>query len=104
MMVAPSSSIEKRLHELQLRRRQPTYWIDRVLRAVLGFPAYLISLLFGFDRYSLLGGRARALAFNSRYQSLREETARAKEIAKGLREIAKAKEDFDAAERRLGTM
>ena len=46
---------------LQVRRRQPTYWIDRVLRAVLGFPAYLISLLFGFDRYSLLGGRARAL-------------------------------------------
>ena len=30
-------------------------------------------------------------AFNSRDQSLREETARAKEIAKGLREIAKAK-------------
>ena len=41
-------------------------------------------------------------ACNSRYQSLREETARAKEIAKGLREIAKAKEDFDAAERRFG--
>jgi len=46
--------------ELQ-RRRRPAYWVDRSLRAVLGFPAYLISLVFGFDRRELAPGRARAL-------------------------------------------
>jgi hypothetical protein len=41
------------------RRRKPLYWADRLLRAVLGFPAYLISLVLGFDRHDLSpeGGR-----------------------------------------------
>lgn len=43
------------------RRRQSTYWIDRGLRAVLGFPGYLLSLVLGFDRRELSAGRARAL-------------------------------------------
>jgi hypothetical protein len=29
------------------RRHRPTYWIDRVLRAVLGVPAYLIGIVVG---------------------------------------------------------
>jgi len=39
--------------EARRRRRNPLYWGDRVLRAVLGFPAYLVSLVLGFDRRQL---------------------------------------------------
>ena len=53
--------LKEMLHREQRRRRRPTYWVDRGLRALLGLPGYLISLLFGFDRYSLPPGRARAL-------------------------------------------
>lgn len=31
------------------RYRSPLFWADRVLRAVLGLPAYLLSVLLGFD-------------------------------------------------------
>jgi len=33
--------------EVRRRRRSPLYWGDRVLRALLGFPAYLLGLIFG---------------------------------------------------------
>jgi hypothetical protein len=32
---------------LARKRRNPLYWIDRFLRAVLGLPAYLLSLILG---------------------------------------------------------
>jgi hypothetical protein len=50
---------EQRLAER--RRWNPLYWADRSLRAVLGFPAYVISLVFGFDRHSLSTSSERAL-------------------------------------------
>lgn len=46
-------------------RRRPTYWADRVLRAVLGFPAYLIGLVSGKPtaevEHSKAGGPLRFL-------------------------------------------
>jgi hypothetical protein len=39
-----SERIERR------RRRNPLYWIDRVLRMTLGIPAYIVSLLAGVPR------------------------------------------------------
>ena len=53
--------IKELLGDERRRRRKPTYWIDRGLRSVLGLPAYVISLLFGFDRYNLPPSQARAL-------------------------------------------
>lgn len=35
--------------EAARRYRSPFFWIDRVLRAVLGFPAYLLSVILGFE-------------------------------------------------------
>ncbi len=40
------------------RRRGPTYWGDRVLRALLGFPAYLIELVFGVSRWRIEASKA----------------------------------------------
>ena len=37
-----------RKEEAERDRRRVLYWPDRVLRSVLGFPAYLLSLVFGF--------------------------------------------------------
>jgi hypothetical protein len=47
------------------RRRRATYWVDRILRAVLGFSSYLVSLILGFDRRALSAGEARALGILS---------------------------------------
>lgn len=53
--------LQAREAEVRRRRRSPLYWGDRALRAVLGFPAYLISLVAGFDRRELSPDRARIL-------------------------------------------
>ena len=48
--------------EIERRRRlNPLYWGDRLLRACLGFPAYLLSVIFRFDRNELSPGAERAL-------------------------------------------
>lgn len=61
-VVENAVAILKRRKELeQRRRRRLTYWPDRVLRAILGFPAYLISLFLGFDRRDLSSGQAQLL-------------------------------------------
>lgn len=54
-MDAAISELRLREEAVRRRRRSPTYWIDRGLRAMLGFPAYLISLIFGFDRRDVSG-------------------------------------------------
>jgi hypothetical protein len=41
------AQLEKQIAETTRRRRNPLYWTDRGLRAVLGFPAYLLSLILG---------------------------------------------------------
>jgi hypothetical protein len=43
-------TLEDEIVEARRRRRSPVYWIDRGLRAVLGFPAYLLSLLIPVSR------------------------------------------------------
>lgn len=35
--------------EARKRYHSPIFWTDRVLRVVLGFPAYLLSVILGFD-------------------------------------------------------
>jgi hypothetical protein len=36
---------KQRLVEVQRQRRNPLYWGDRFLRAILGFPVYLVGLI-----------------------------------------------------------
>jgi hypothetical protein len=40
------SHLDKLAIDVRRRRRNPLYWGDRVLRALLGFPAYLLGLIF----------------------------------------------------------
>lgn len=40
------ASLEVILEEVRRQRRNPIYWLDRLLRTVLGFPAYFVSLVF----------------------------------------------------------
>jgi hypothetical protein len=42
-----AAELESRAKALRRRRKNPLYWGDRILRAVLGFPAYLLSLILG---------------------------------------------------------
>jgi|FLYL01.1.fsa_nt_gi hypothetical protein len=53
--------LAEREEELQRRRRSPWYWVDRALRATLGIPAYLVSLIFGFDLREVSESKGRAL-------------------------------------------
>lgn len=39
------ATLEGRMDTLRRQRKNPIWWIDRFLRAVLGIPAYLISLI-----------------------------------------------------------
>lgn len=48
-----------RQDELLHRRRSPFYWVDRVLRAVLSLPAYIISIIFGFRLEELSATQGR---------------------------------------------
>lgn len=41
------AQLEDRERRVRRRRRNPLYWGDRFLRAVLGFPVYLLSILVG---------------------------------------------------------
>jgi hypothetical protein len=45
-----SHTLDDEIEEAKHRRRNPFYWIDRGLRAALGFPAYLVSLLVPVSR------------------------------------------------------
>ncbi len=42
--------IEEREKMLRRLRRRPLYWLDRAVRALLGIPAYLISVLVGVPK------------------------------------------------------
>jgi hypothetical protein len=53
--------LEGRAETERRRRTSLIYWADRGLRAVLGFPAYLISVVGGFDRRELSSEGSRAL-------------------------------------------
>lgn len=44
------AALEKMDEEARRRRRNPFYWGDRALTALLGFPAYLLGLIFGVPR------------------------------------------------------
>ena len=37
----------------QRHRRRPLYWPDRIVRALLAFPAYIISVLFGIPQHRI---------------------------------------------------
>jgi hypothetical protein len=47
--------------DAQRRYRSPAFWADRILRAVLGFPVYLVSVILGFDPADLSTGFQRLL-------------------------------------------
>ena len=53
--------------EVHRRRRNPLYWGDRILRALLGFPAYLLGLIFGVPvsriEESVFGAALRVTTF-----------------------------------------
>lgn len=53
--------LEVREEVARRRRRRPWYWIDRGLRALLGIPAYLVSVLLQFDLEELSDRRAKSL-------------------------------------------
>jgi hypothetical protein len=59
--------LDKLALEVRRRRRNPLYWGDRILRALLGFPAYLLSLIFRVParqiEESVLGLALRIAAF-----------------------------------------
>jgi hypothetical protein len=42
-----AAQLEKSERLLRRKRKSPLYWVDRSMRAVLGIPAYLLSLIFG---------------------------------------------------------
>lgn len=42
-----SAKLSQREQELREKRRKPTYWLDRIMRGLLTFPAYLVGLLVG---------------------------------------------------------
>jgi hypothetical protein len=50
--------LDERRKDLERERHRPTYWPDRILRALLGFPAYVIELVSGVSRWQIEGSRA----------------------------------------------
>jgi hypothetical protein len=45
MVTAAQVQAKLRIQEAERRRRNPLYWGDRFLRAILGFPVYLVGLI-----------------------------------------------------------
>jgi hypothetical protein len=41
-----AATLNDRVLALQRKRRNPLYWVDATLRALLGIPAYIVSLFF----------------------------------------------------------
>jgi len=66
-LAAGVGALEERRKREVRRRRNPLYWLDRLLRALLGIPAYLISLIFRVPperiEDSLWGTALRAFSF-----------------------------------------
>jgi hypothetical protein len=64
---ASLSKLEQMDFEVHRRRRNPLYWSDRILTALLGFPAYLLSKVIGVPasriEESPLGVALRVAAF-----------------------------------------
>jgi hypothetical protein len=64
---ASLSKLEQMDVEIHGRRRNPLYWGDRILRALLGFSAYLLGLIFGVPasriEESAWGTALRVMAF-----------------------------------------
>lgn len=46
MLRLATHTLEAEIEDVTEKRRNPLFWIDSFLRAVLGFPAYLLSLIF----------------------------------------------------------
>jgi hypothetical protein len=57
-----AAKLEQRERELAHRRRSPLYWGDRIVSAVLRFPAYLVGKIVGVPTASL---RVRSWASSS---------------------------------------
>ena len=55
------AELEERERSAARRLRNPLVWIDLILRTLLGLPAYLLSLLLGFDRRTLPKASERLL-------------------------------------------
>ncbi len=45
--------LEHSEREVRRRRKNPLYWIDRMLRALLGIPAYLLGLVLGTPAHEI---------------------------------------------------
>jgi hypothetical protein len=45
VVIAAQAQAKQRLREAERQRRNPFYWGDRFLRAILGFPVYLVGLI-----------------------------------------------------------
>jgi hypothetical protein len=47
------AEIQEREKDLKRLHQRPLYWPDRIFRALLAFPAYLISVLFGVPQHKI---------------------------------------------------
>jgi hypothetical protein len=52
-VAAARALVERALDDAKRRRRNPLYWFDRVVSALLGLPAYFLSRLIGVPRSNI---------------------------------------------------